>query len=552
MDRKFERQSVLKGLLLMALLANISWEPGVKSIDLASTGETGSGGRSNNGSAQEYAEPADTDSARPDESSDLKERVDSPQICGRRFIVTYREKSNNGRPLTEIEVRPHGGSSTGFKPFKFSPEGGLSVNYDNAQVKRDNINHILKNIADRLGECPELKRSTGLPPSIAETRSSDRSQDRDREGGMSKEDRESLERGVKACRVNSKGDPLTEVERTRCELQRLSKIDADPDKAGSKQRAMNEIEKLVKGSIRNSIKNRLMSADDSKIEEGEEMLSEAVDTLKDLTSELDLDSRRMARLTGSLEGLRSGGDMYRRSVQLRETVRAARDEMREELVEAQNDFRSNPQDPYATQRLINLQSQISQRRSELQNQVNLDISNTSYTSLQNSQRQGYITSSEFSQFTQPYQEINRDLYSMLQSRTLLASGGLDAQSNSLGALGNAGQNNYGTGLPNDMMNYRNGLVNSFQNNYGMQVPNRQSAPFYNNNNGFNNGYNGGTNFGVMPNYASNGMNGQYNQFGNNGVFNGVYNQPNMMQQQQVSPFFNGNLYQQQQPMFRRW
>lgn len=468
------KQNALKASLLLVVAANLSWGPVMRSLNLSSSSEMADGksappsapaastSTSNPpaNAARPSAEGPKPDApAKPSQTSNLTDttvedkeakapRSEAPKVCGQRFYVSYREIVIGGDTMTEIYVKPHTGIITGFKPFMLRPRGGFDTNLDNEDIKKDNDSKIATMIKNRLGRCPEEVQPAPAPEKQA-----------------SKEDKEAIKSGMKACRLNSKGDPLSETQVVRCRLKQLDDIDFDRDDRRGSSKAMAQLEKIVRGDIRKSIKNRLMSSDESKVDEGEELLNEVVEQIKENTTEMNLDPYRMSKLVGELQSLRAGGETYRRSVDLDKQVKDVQSQLREELQQAQMDYRNNPRDPWAAQRLLQVQQDVMNQQKMLFNQAQMEIGNGPLAQLNSAQKQGYISLTEFSQFMQPYNLLRVDLMSM-------GGNGLAGSSNPIlgnPSLGAVGSMNSAT-LPNDFARYRAGLATSFQQNYGVSTP----------------------------------------------------------------------------------
>jgi hypothetical protein len=455
------KQGALKAVLLFALVANISWGPAQRALSQlsSSSSETVSNGpiAAPTTAAALAAAPAptanssDTSDNSDEISGDVSPNTETPKICGERVYITYREyfvvKNGKKDIYTEISVKPHAGESSSIKAFKITPAGGLKTNLEDKEVKKDNDEKIAKTIRRQVSRCQE----DAPPPVIVAP-----------EEPISKGDKEALKRAVKECRLTAKGDALTEVQKTRCRLKQLGEIDSDGDRSGN-AKAAHALEVLVKGDLRKAIKNRLMSTDETKVSEGEELLSEVIDQVKDTAADLTLDPYKTAKLVGELESLRAGGETYRRSADLATEMKDAKAELRSEMLDAQQNCRAQG-DMVARQCMLEVQRNVMMKQQQLQTQLQMDVRNGPYSQLTAAQRMGYVSLSEFNQFTQPYEQLRRDLVSMLDPRTLtLGSGSFDP---SLGPL------NGTNGLPADFSSYRYGLASSMQKNYGVGIPQR--------------------------------------------------------------------------------
>lgn len=466
---KFDRQQALKGLLLLALLANVSWQPAMKSLDLAST-ETKSGTSAPAAAPAPEPEAAPQDPIGGNAKAATGQRADQAstlKVCDQRVMLTYSEVKTDKGYRTNVTVKPQLGG--GFKPFNYKNiEGGLAQTYDDAGAKADIEAKLTGIIRNRIGGTCAFQTSVSAQVAAEIPQASP-------------QDKEKVARGMRECRLDARGEVLSESKRMVCELRRLSEIDCNNDRMSGKARATAEIDRRVK-SIRAHVKNRLMSRDEDKVEEGEDTLSEVQDTLKDLAVECELDPTKMSRMASGLESLRAGGETYRRSVEYDETVKAAKEELRQQYMEVDQMARANPRDPV-------VQMQAQQLRSELQNRYNqlkMDIItnvNPFYTTLLNAQRTGLMPLSEFSQFAQPYQILGRDLNSLSNPQLLMYDnyGGINPNMGGIGGYGGQPQMQ-----PGNFVQYRQGLANGY-NGITPGVTNgiSNTNPIFNNNTMYN-------------------------------------------------------------------
>lgn len=475
MKLKVDRQAVLKGLLLTALIANMSWRPALRSLNLSSEAVSSApqapatapdpspspkppavNAAAPNDQGPHPDAPAKPDAANVPPAPPAKtQRVEVPKICGQRFYVTYSENGPSSDLYTLVTIKPQTGLISGFNPIKFQFAGGFSTNLDNADLKKDNDGKLQELIRSRLGHCQE---DTEVVPAT----------DNSTTTSTTKADKDALKLAIKECRKNRKGEVLTEIERARCSLNQLDNIDVDPDKRGSAYTALSKIEKVINGSLRNSIKNRLMSKDSGKVDEGEDLLQEALDKISDLSTSLNLDPQRLARLKSGLESLRAGGETYRKSVEMDEQVKSAQTALREELMQAKQNLRLNPNSPEAMLRYRQVSQEMMASEIQFQNDVRSEIGNGPYTSLVAAMRLGNISSTEFGQFAQPYQTLNSDMLSLGNENLLLG--------NTLGTtLGTSLTPSIGAlngQLPSNFQQYRTNLNSSLQPNTTLTMPQR--------------------------------------------------------------------------------
>lgn len=435
---QFERQTVLKGLLLLALLGNISWQPAMQSMNLSSEVKKSNPTSTSTPATEDQPTPEPTDEKQTDEepkTAALRPTLaSSMRVCNQRVLVSYsEEQADNGDLKTKVLVKPQ--MSQAFRAFYYTVDGGLAITVDEPKVKTDLDNQIAKIIRQRIGSSCSSHQARASAEVDTDS------------GELSKEEREKIKRAKRECRLNSRGKPMTEAERMTCQISRISDIDCTDERMGGQARAAYEVERRVKAA-RGGIKNRLMSRDEEKYNEGEELLESALDELRNVSAECYLNPMKAAKLASSLEALRAGGETYRRSIQFDEDVRATKEEMRQQMLEIDDLARQNPRDPLVQMHVQQLRAELRNRHSQMQMEI-INSVNPFYNTLLSSQRTGLMPLAEFNQFAQPYQMLSRDLNSLTDPRLLLN----DSVSPSMGALGG-----YGGQVPaQNFIQYRNGL-----------------------------------------------------------------------------------------------
>lgn len=457
MNLKVEKQTMLKGVLLLALVANMSWGPTLKSLDFASEVATSEPTR-----PAEPATPARPANPPPNavgpgqggSNPDAPARVLEvsneqpevvPRICGARFIFKFKESKDPATSdlRTEISIRPHQGTAN-FQPIVL--RGGLRLNFDDETMRKENVERATKVVRARFTNCPT---TTTVGTNLREN------DDDDRETRARRRSPEDIKKGAKECRNDRQGVVLSEAKRLRCMIDRISDIEAG-DSQSSRLNAMMRLERLVNGDIRKGIKNRLLSKRDSDNEEGRELLEEAVAQLESIGGSLDLDDRRIEKLKTSLQSLAKGSEVHNRGRELSETVKARRDELREEVRNAEREAEMSRHDPVmfqiAARKLMMARNNLMIGDQALRRQLNMEMQNGPYRDLMMSMRMGAMSSSEFNQFTQPYSMINRDLLDMIRPQYGSGYNGMNMYD--LGSLN----------MPSDTLNYRANLLRNGQQN----------------------------------------------------------------------------------------
>ena len=447
MKALMNKQFFLKSALLAVLAANISWNPAFEALHMASNdGESIAGGARpqqiiiqldgksgpgavtvNHAKGAQPAEPARAQQTKTEVETaqdEVASKLMTQRICGKRFLINFRETTLDKKVYTEAEVSAHSGTKD-FKTFKYRVKGDFKLNLETDDVKEEIAADIAKIVRKRLGDkCAD---------NVVEKDKKDKDDDDKELVEKRKKDKDDLKTAIKECRKDSKGKVLSRDEKVRCHLDKLDSLDPDDRKSSAK--VMAKLEQIVKGDVRKNIKNRLRSKDESDVEEGEELLEDLIERVQDLANEHDLDPRRINRMVQELETLKLGGETFRRSSRLGEEVRSARMEMRAELQDALQYMRSNPSDPFAGQRVMELQRQQLQRNQMFQQQMQMEIG-APYQQLQNAHRMGMMNMADFREFTNPYRTLHQDLFSSID----VNRGGIN-----------------GGPLPSDFMRYRTGL-----------------------------------------------------------------------------------------------
>ncbi len=448
------KQGCLKALLLLMLAGNIAWQPALRDLMFASFSSEVVGGNPAPQSADFGTMPTTTRAPNPEavttqlqgeQDRTTARHVDTPKVCGERFIITYKEVATDNGRVTEVSAEMQGSPEDTPPMVTFRWRGGFDVNVKRKEVKKENDAKIAKAIQRKMGSsCSSEIESED--PQVSVDRPTDRpSQDRPGREDLTAEEREALRHGINECRLDRRGERLNETEQTRCRLKQLDKLELRDDDRRSHSAVMTKLEKIIRGDIRRSIKNKLMSNDEDKVSDGEELLEEAVEQVRSLTDELELDPRRASKLIGELEALKVGGETFRKSSALDEEVKAAKADMRDQMNQALLALRANPNDPWARQAVIELQRQQMQQQQMFQNQMQYDIIQGPYAQMQGLNQVGLLSAMDMNGFSSPLIQLRQDLMSMIE----VNRGGLN--------VGPYNQNS--VSVPTDFMTYRNGLNN---------------------------------------------------------------------------------------------
>jgi hypothetical protein len=252
------------------------------------------------------------------------------------------------------------------------------------------------------------------------------------------------------------------TERVRGAIKKISLLGdiGDDNEARGRARAERELERLVKSDIYPTLKGLLLRRDSAG--EAQEMIDEAIEEVESAGRDAGMNNSRIQRLVGSLRGLKAGAETYSRSIEMAEEVKA----LRKDIADARTQYGGQiPSDYY-------------QQMQELNNRMQQEITMNAYQQM--SQYRAYMNAAEVQQFTQPYQNLQRELQS-------LVSGG--QQMPGMNGLPGSPGNTFGAGL-NGGMNGMNGM-NGGMNNFGQPMlgqpnqfiqPNGMQNPFMQNQN----------------------------------------------------------------------
>ena len=403
MNKFGNRQLLLKGALLVVLGANLSWNPEHMSLDLASSGEVMAGAPAPVEETVVTEAPASNakPETQPQEKKDKTVRLMTKKVCGKRFLITFRELMIDNELKTEMDIAAHS-EEENFKPIKYRVRGGFSLNLDNARVRQDVESEIDRLVKSRYGgECPGAKKTTVIAKPTVEKKTISK-----------KKTSKNKKTEISECRRDKDGERLSDTERAECLLEKLAEIESDYDNR-SRTKVMAKLERTIKGELRSILKKKLKSKDEADVEEGEELLEQVIDQINDLADDHDLDKRRTDRLVKELEVLRVGGETYRRSSILADEVNSARADLQARMQQAQAELRANPNDLWLRQQVLNLQGELLQQQNIFNQMMQAQVINGPYKSLLYAQQMGLVNANEFKEFTNPLTLLRQQLFSSI-------------------------------------------------------------------------------------------------------------------------------------------
>lgn len=151
-------------------------------------------------------------------------------------------------------------------------------------------------------------------------------------------DRAKIEEGVKDCRLTRSGDRLRGAERIECNMKRVEDFDVDDgrDRAASTR----EIERII-GLIRGDLRTMLLSTNEETAREGQDLLKEATNLISRLTRSHGMAPDRIARLVREFNALKDGAQVHRQALARTEELNAMRSQLTD-AISTRNSIMANP------------------------------------------------------------------------------------------------------------------------------------------------------------------------------------------------------------------
>jgi hypothetical protein len=543
-------QRRLKLLLLVALAANMTWEPlksAIQGLDMASEIATGKVSAPQIAQATENpdkpaeiskdAARAGNEGAKPAAAA----RPDAPNTRGVQFeidqcndkqkvaLAKISEYQEDGAIKLQIKIYKKIAGTT--KAYEEAPATGFKEDSrlsevivtqdDGTRHPSDRIRKDIRGImAESLGKCETPVVAASDDPKKIAAEKADK------------------EKSAKECRTDRDGKALDNpADRIKCQNDALEALDTDRTK-DSRKSAASAIDKIVKQEILKDLRTLLSSKDEDKFKEGKELADDAIKALNSAVSSNGLTKSDYQRLENTIRDLVTASEIKRDSVTSAEEFKKLRSEIDTET-KAYNkgsaDIRSGAWlrelDPYTQQQLLQnpqaMNMMITQQLSALHQP--LDLLQMRQSSIMQDFKSGlpmnpytrnaigdpglYLSQlragqtlglDDYNDVIGSYKSMRSDYDSM--DRLILQARGVNPVGiNSNPFLStNSGSLVYN---PTDVMGYRTRLA-------GSPGYNSNSGSFNNNNNGnFRQNFNNNGNIGL------NNFNSGINQFSTNGQFN---------------------------------
>lgn len=515
MKLKMSRQTALKGLLLMVLAANVSWDPALKSLmesDYASAGsdtggksapgQTRASGSQNLSQSPNGVKPSDS-GPQPDaparaRSEEKPIRVaiapekpaDPPakpvatethsvgplplNVCeGKSHVVIYREKHDSeGRLKTVGYVYESFGSVDSNAIIARSAFGSMNQWVEDTANRSRFESELKKNLAEKLGDSCRTE--------------ADKSKDREEKQKESEAEKARIAADMKKCLVDRHGNDLSESQRMECHIKALNSIHVSAkNESESRRQAMAELERIVNGELKKHLKSRLLSKDESKAEEGNDLVDEVIDSVESVAAVNDLDKRRTEKLINGLRAMKEGGKFNRQANELADKAKSLKDDYSSAWKDYQEAYQMTKTDPLlrnnpmlAMQMMQNAAQPINSlywQHYMLSQQADQTLS-MGYRNLLSMQSAGALSALDMRDYVSPFRTLRQDLMGMLDPKSMGITG-IGALPDNPYSTVSSGLNSISlANLPNDFMSIRSGNSQAFRRSYGVSLPGLTNSP----------------------------------------------------------------------------
>lgn len=303
---RFSREGYLKGLLFLALLAQLTWEPlshHVSQIDLSSaqgpvpapiSGQPQAGNRVDCRTQPTNAQCTNTPSAQQ-----------------RTAIVQNAEKIK-----AQIEqAQKQSGKTTAAPDFSKDTEAKAGCTTCNqpstTTTDQEKIDQLEQQIAD-------IKSHSKASATASDSKASDSAANDD-------DDDQPVVDQVKVarCEIDTDGSKLSSVDEFVCQSKRLSKI-TSKDSATQKREATRRVQELYT-KLRKDAKDDIFSNDADRNDQGDRTITAMLDALNKTRFDHDSDREKMVE---SLQGLRAGAQARQGALDLQDDVKDLSNQMK--------------------------------------------------------------------------------------------------------------------------------------------------------------------------------------------------------------------------------
>jgi len=420
--RSFSTQTKLKLALLVALAANVTFEPIRRSLGEAELlSEVRSAGGNLNpeidyvsGHVGEAAKPAETlapatqsaapaapakPKVAPSSNPDVKKTAFKDYSLLARFCdgkvqarIDFEQVESKGEVNTTAVAREVSGNAevSGQLIGLASTPGAFTP----AKIKALE-SEVTKDVAQRKG-CPAPATETAA---------------------KSDEDIKTLEEKVAKCELlKTRKDGKTQFvefkkdsDKQRCLINRISRLDSSKERDESGRRRTKdssaEIERIVRSELRSDINRLLKSEDESKSENGRELADDTIEAIRQAQSSGEISLQKASRLINSLEGMKSGAEVARLSRERREEAQIVRGN----IADAKSEFDRNPMDFSARAQLQNAYNDALSLNWEIEQQ----IIRGPYQDFNWYSRNSSMASEDVRDYLAPYRQLRQEMDAML-------------------------------------------------------------------------------------------------------------------------------------------
>ncbi len=426
------REGTLKGLLLLALVANLTWEPltnHFSEVELSST-----------------------------QASDPNRRcADKNDERCKAVPASDREKMAQEAARIRAEVGASTGGKTTAAP-DVSSETEAKVTEDckdcvsaEDQAKIAKLNEEIKAITEKTVSTDDSIRSTEF---------------RDTKVSVAR---------IRNCEITEDGDSLTDMEELKCQSKLLASLKEKGDSSRRKE-VTRKIEDLIK-NLRKDAKEDVFARDSDRRNRGERTISDLIATLGSIR--FDRDSER-TEMIESLEALRAGADARVVAADLEEDVSDLESEMKssyKDLNKLTREFQNSCRTRTGCDRDVYEQIQDQNERVSELREEHYELAQTISEEQEDAtdsleDYRDSMTRSELRDYTSPFAKLKSRMDTLKDARKMQAS----TSDKQPGIEAVPGQDSTLNGFPSDFYDVRGGNSALRRGNGMFEVPQNSQVP----------------------------------------------------------------------------
>jgi hypothetical protein len=398
--KRFSREGTLKGFLLLALLANLSWQPLADHFGQIELAQTGS-----------------PNTSRPNCTGADQSRPECTPATGQERERMAAE-SERIRQQVEAERRRSGQSAPGARTGTGNASGNASIETDTeAQAPCVDCQRRMTE-SERARQIEELTRRIEELRGTSVSTASHQSEEREEFRPVASQEQ------IARCEVDSDGDDLNDAAEFDCQIRRLQRL-TGRENADQRRDVTRKIEDLY-NSLRRAAKEDLLSDDEDNRRRGERLVTAMITALGRVRFDRD---RVRDQMIDSLQSLKAGAEIRTAARELDEEVRELETEMRQEWREYNrltNQFRMSCRsregcDMELYEELSEQQAELSDLREthwDLAERIGEERSEALETI---EEHEDGMTRAERREYTAPFNRLARQMEQMVDARRLGAS-----------------------------------------------------------------------------------------------------------------------------------